>query len=200
MENLLVVGIGIGLASIAGVRAFLPLALFGLFARFGLVGLPEFGLFGFPDPFDLLGDWLVIGVLLALALLESALDKAPALERGLNLAMIPVRAGAGAVLFSAALGAGLGTEAVPELAAGGVIAGAVAVLNVLLRPSAKIAAAGVSASFLSASEDVVALVGGIVAVLVPLVPLLFVAFLLFFFFRVRRRRGRQYAGLRILRD
>ena len=58
----------------------------------------------------------------------------------------------------------------------------------------------VSVSFLSLFEDVVALVGSVVAVFVPLVPLLLVAFLLFFLFRVRRRRGRQYAGLRILRD
>lgn len=192
MQTFVLVGIGVGLACIAGVRAFLPLALVGLFARFGLVGLPE--------PLDLLGDWLVIGVLLALALLEIALDKAPAVERGLNLVLIPVRAAAGAVLFAVASGAGLGVDAVPELVAGGVIAGAVAVLKVFWRPPARAASAGVSASFLSAFEDVVALVGGVVAVLVPLVPLLFVAFLLFFFFRLRRRRGRQYAGLRILRD
>ncbi len=192
MESLIVIGIGVGLASIAGVRAFLPLALVGLFARFGFFGLPE--------PFGPLGDWLVIGVLLALALLETVLDKAPAFEKGLNVALVPIRAVAGAVLFSVALGAGLGVDAVSELVVGGIIAGALAVLKVLLRPPAKAASAGVSASFLSTFEDVVALVAGVVAVLVPLVSLVFVAFLLFFFFRVRRRRGRQYAGLRILRD
>ena len=53
---------------------------------------------------------------------------------------------------------------------------------------------------MSTFEDVVALVGGVIAVFVPLVPLVLAAFLLFFFFRVRRRRGRKYGGLRILRD
>ena len=76
----------------------------------------------------------------------------------------------------------------------------VAVLKAILRPSANVASAGVSAPVLSAFEDVVALVGGILAIVVPLVSLLLVAFLLFFFYRVRRRRGRKYGGLRILGD
>jgi Fe2+ transport system protein B len=74
------------------------------------------------------------------------------------------------------------------------------VLKAVLRPSANVASAGVSSPFLSAVEDVVAVVGGVVAVLVPLVPIVFVAFLLFFFYRIRRRRGRKFGGLRILGD
>jgi hypothetical protein len=192
METLLAVGSGVGLSSVAGVRAYLPLALAGIFARLGLFELPV--------PFDLLNDWLVIGALLALALVESGLDKIPALDSVLDIVQTPIRIVAGAVLFSAALQAGLGVEAIPELAAGGGIAGTVAVLKALLRPSANVASAGVSAPFLSAFEDVVALVGGILAIVVPLVSLLLVAFLLFFFYRVRKRRGRKYGGLRILGD
>ena len=59
---------------------------------------------------------------------------------------------------------------------------------------------GLSAPFLSTFEDVVAVLGSILAVLVPLVPLLLVTFLLFFFYRVSKRRGRKYGGLRILGD
>jgi hypothetical protein len=192
VEMLFAAGMGVGLSSIAGIRAFLPLALVGLFARLGLFTLPA--------PFGLLDDWLVIGVLLVLALLESGLDKIPALDSIFDIVQTPIRILAGAVLFSAALGAGLDIDAIPELAAGGVIAGLVAVLKTLLRPSASFSTAGVSATFLSLFEDLVALVGGVVAVLVPLVPLALVVFLLFFFFRVRRRRDRKYEGLRILRD
>ena len=192
METLLAVGSGVGLSSVAGVRAYLPLALAGIFARLGLFELPA--------PFDLLGDWLVIGALLALALVESGLDKIPAMDSVLDIVQTPIRIVAGAVLFSAALQAGLSVEAIPELAAGGGIAGVVAVLKAVLRPSANVASAGVSAPFLSAFEDVVALVGGTLAIVVPLVSLLLVAFLLFFFYRVRKRRGRKYGGLRILGD
>jgi hypothetical protein len=192
METLFAVGTGIGLSSIAGVRAYLPLVLVGLFARVGLFTLPA--------PFDLLESWLIIGVLLVLALLESGLDKIPALDHVLNFVQIPMRVVAGAMLFSAALEAGLGVEAIPELVVGGVLAGLVAVSKVILRPSATAASVGVSMAFLSTLEDVVALLGGLTAVLLPLVPLAFVAFLLFFFFRVKRRRRRKYGGLRILGD
>jgi hypothetical protein len=192
METLLATGTGIGLSSVSGVRAFLPLALVGIFARFGLFELPR--------PFDLLDSWLVIMVLLVLSLVESGLDKVSALDSVLDVILTPVRVVAGAVLFSAALGAGLGGDAIPELVVGGAIAGTVAVLKAVLRPSANVTSAGVSAQFLSTLEDVVAVVGGILAVVVPLLPLLLVAFLLFFFYRVRRRRGRKFGGLRILGD
>ena len=192
METLFAVGTGIGLSSIAGVRAYLPLVLVGLFARLGF--------FELPGPFGILDDWLVMGALLVLAIIESGLDKLPALDTILDVVQTPVRIVAGAILFAAALQEGVDVGAIPELVAGGGIAGTVAVSKSILRPPANAASAGVSAPFLSTFEDAVALVGGVVAVLVPLVPLLLVAFLLFFFFRVRKRRGRQYAGLRILRD
>ena len=192
MEMLFAVGIGIGLASVAGVRAFLPLVLVGLFARLGFFALPA--------PFGFLDDWPVIGALAVLSLSESGLDKVPALDPILDYAQTPLRIAAGAILFAAALQEGIDVRAIPELAAGGVIAGLVSVLKTILRPAANAATAGVSVSFLSLVEDAVALLGGIIAVLVPLVPLALVAFLLFFFFRVRRRRGRKYGGLRILGD
>ncbi len=192
MEALLAVGIGVGLSSVAGVRAYLPLALVGLFAALGLFTLPA--------PFEVLGEWPVIGGLFVLALLESGLDKIPALDPALDFVQTPIRVAAGAVLFSAALGAGLDTGAISELVAGAGVAGLVALSKAVLRPPAKAPAAGVSTPFLSFFEDIVALLGGVVAVFVPLVPLVFVAFLLFFFFRVRRRRGRKYGGLRILGD
>jgi uncharacterized membrane protein len=150
-----------------------------------------------------MGSWAVVGALLVLALLESVLDKVPALDPALDYVQTPVRIASGAVLFSASSGAGLDVGALPEVAVGAAIAGVVAVSKIILRPSAKAAGAsvaGVSTSFLSLFEDAVALVGGAVAVFVPFLPLALVAFLLFFFFRVRRRRGRKYSGLRILRD
>lgn len=192
METLLAVGIGIGLASVAGVRAFLPLALVGIFARLGL--------FELPSPFGFMDDWAAIGAFLVLALLETGLDKVPSLARTLNLVQTPLRIVAGAVLFALALQEGLDAGAVPELVVGGLIAGVVAVLKYVLRPPSDVSSAGVSSSFLSTFEDLVALVGGIIAVLVPLLPLALVAFLLYFFFRVRRRRGKKFGGLRILGD
>jgi hypothetical protein len=192
MEAFVAIGIAVGLASVAGLRAYLPLAIVGLFAGLGLFGLPE--------PFGFLDNTVVVVALFGLALVEGVLDKVPALGKAVDVVQIPVRVVAGAVLFSAALGAGLDAGAVPELVAGGAIAGAVAGLKAAVRPPANVSAAGVSARFLSGFEDAVALIGGVLAVLVPLLPLLLVAFLLYFFYRVRKRRGRKYGGLRILGD
>jgi len=192
MEILLALGIGIGLSSVAGVRAFLPLALAALFVQLGLFSPP----ITYADPG---GWWTAVGVLAGLAVLESVLDKIPALDRPFNYAMVPVRIASGAVLFAATLGM-LDPGSAPWLVAGGVIAGVVAVAKVVLRPPGKAASAGVSLAFLSFSEDVVGLVGGALGIFVPYLPLLLVAFLLFFYYRVRRRRGRKYGGLRILGD
>jgi len=193
--EILLIGIGIGLAAVAGVRAFLPLALAALFAALGLFELtvPFAGVGG-----D--GSWPVFGVLAVLSVLEAVLGKGGGLERVVNYVMVPVRALAGGMLLTAGSGFEVGTGSVAWLVAGAVIAGVVAVLKAVLRPSAKDASSGVSTSFLSLIEDLVGLVGGAIAFFVPLLPVLLVAFLLFFFSRIRRRRGRKFGGLRILGD
>ncbi len=215
METLLALGLGIGLASVAGIRAFLPLVAVLSIVLFAGFGNPPF-------PFTQINDWLSLPVIVALVVLlvlESTLDKLSPLERSLNWTMVPVRAVSGAAVFAimivdrdpsalsgpmstfraVTLPGGLSTLA-PYLIAGAVIAGAVAVLKVVLRPPARVASSGVSTRFLSVAEDVVALVGGIVGALIPLVPLFVVGFLLFFYHRIRMRRGRKYGGLRILGD
>ena len=192
MEILLTAGIGIGLSAVAGLRAYVPLAIVGIF---GILGL-----FGLSGLFDQVDGWVVVGLLVFLAIVEGGLDKVKSLDPTLDYVQTPVRILAGAVLFAAAAGLSLGSAAIPWLVAGGAVAGAVSVLKVVLRPSMKAPAAGVSATFLSVVEDLLVLVGGVLAVFVPLVSLLLVAFLLFFYYRIRKRRGRKYGGLRILGD
>lgn len=194
VETLIWAGIGVGLASVAGVRAFVPLALYALFAHLGFI-VP-------PDILGLQTGWDVVGVLGALAVLEIALDKVRALDPAFGYAMIPVRIAAGAALFETMYepGALLDAGAAPGLVAGAGIAAVVAVLKVILRPSSRTSSAGVSTAFLSGIEDVVAVVGGGVGLFVPFLPVVFVGYLLFFFNRIRKRRGRKYGGLRILGD
>ncbi|MBA2693577.1 MAG: DUF4126 domain-containing protein [Rubrobacter sp.] len=187
---MLLVGIGVGLASVAGLRAFLPLALVGAFALGGLFELPV--------SFGFLSDPVVVAALFALAVAEGFLDKVASFQTVSDVVMTPLRILSGALLFAAATGAGLDAASAPELAAGGAIAGAVAAARIFLRPASS--GSGVSPAFLSAMEDAVAVVVGVVAVFVAFLPLALVAFVLFFFYRVRKRRGRKYEGLRILGD
>lgn len=192
LEIVLAAGMGIGLASVAGIRAFLPLALAALASRFGLFGLPE--TVGF------LSDGIVIGALAVLAIAEISLDKFGLMDRVLDGVMTPVRLASGALLFAGALQSTLWIGAIPELVAGGAIAAAVSVLKAVLRPPHAAEPVGVSDGFISFVEDLIALVGGVVAIIVPLAPLAFVAFFLFFLYRIRRRRAKKYGGLRILGD
>ena len=194
VESLFLAGLGGGLASVAGVRAFVPLARFSLFARLGFIVEP--------DILGLQSGWAVVLVLSALAVVEVVLDKVRALDPTFGYIMIPIRMVAGAVLFAAVYvpGALLEAVAVQGLVAGGAIAGLVAGLKVILRPLSRGSSAGVSTAFLSAMEDFVAVFGGVVGLFLPFLPLLFVGFLLFFFNRIRKRRGRKYGGLRILGD
>jgi hypothetical protein len=190
VESLFLAGLGVGLASVAGLRAFVPLALFSLFVRLGYIAEP-----------DILGlqiGWNVVLALSALAVVELTLDKVQALDPAFGYVMIPIRMVAGAVLFAAVYESGALFDAVAV--AGGAIAGLVAGLKVILRPVSMSSSAGVSTAFLSALEDFVAVFGGVVGLFLPFLPLLFVGFLLFFFNRIRKRRGRKYGGLRILGD
>lgn len=208
MELFLALGIGIGFASVAGIRAFAPLALAALvLGALVAVSPPE----ALRPLFALLGV-TAIGALFALAVVEAVLDKSSALERPLNWTMVLVRAAAGGVLFAAAMAlenpmrpaAGTLSEAAPGLApwlvAGALLAGVVAIAKVYLRPPARRQSAGVSPTFLSVCEDLVGVVGGALAFFVPYLPALLVAFLLFFYYRVRKRRERKFGGLRILGD
>jgi hypothetical protein len=195
VESLIWAGLlGVGLASVAGVRAFVPLALFALFAQLGFIVAPEI--------LGLQSGWIVVLALSALAIVELVLDKVRALEPAFGYVMIPIRMVSGAALFATIYdpGALLDARAVPGLVAGAGIAALVAVLGVALRPASRTSSAGVSTAFLSVMEDVVAIIGGAVGLFVPFLPLLLVGFLLFFFNRIRKRRGRKYGGLRILGD
>ena len=187
-------GMAIGLASVAGLRAFLPLAIFGLFARLGFVVPPD--ILGFST------GWTIVGIFAALAVVEIVLDKVRILDPAFGYAMIPFRLAAGAALFATMIspGAVLEPAAATELVAGAGVAALVAVLAVVLRPSAGTSAAGVSTAFLSLIQDAVALVGAVLSFFVPYVPVLLVVFLLFFLNRIRKRRGRKFGGLRILGD
>ena len=132
VESLILAGLGVGLASVAGVRAVMPLALFALFARLGFIGEP--------DILGLQSGWTVVLVLSALAGVEIVLDKVRALDPAFGYVMIPVRIVAGAVLFATMYEPGvlLDAGAVPGLVAGGAIVGLVAVLAITLRPSSRV--------------------------------------------------------------
>lgn len=186
---------GFGLATAAGLNAYIPLLALGLLSRFTeLVSLPA----GWSW---LENGWvmLIVGVLLAV---EVVADKIPALDSVNDAIQTFVRPTAGGIVF------GSGTAAVTDPGAFassgqwiGVVIGVVTALIVSLtksavRPVANIGSAGMAAPVLSTAEDVTSVGLVFVSLLLPLlvvVALAAVAFAVFEVWRWRRRRHRDAA-------
>lgn len=191
------VGMGAGLSGLAGIRAFLPLALAGLFARYDLLG-GALQLDG--TSFAFLENPWVIGALFALAVAEMAVDKIPLVDTAQDLVATPVRVIAGAILFGAALS---------EHGTGGVVAGMLAGAGVsgvshgvkgAIRPGATIVSEGSVNPFLSLFEDVTVTLGSVILLIVPFLGILALLLLFYLTYRLERRRRRKYKGLRVLRE
>lgn len=188
---------GFGLATAAGLNAYIPLLALGLLSRFtDLVSLPA----GW--------DWLengwvmlIVGVLLAV---EIVADKIPALDSVNDAIQTFVRPTAGGIVFGS--GTAAQTAAVTDpgaFASSGqwiaVVIGIVTALIVSLtksavRPLANIGTAGMAAPVLSTAEDVTSVGLVFVSLLLPvlvLVALAAVAIAAFQVWRWRRRRHRE---------
>lgn len=168
---------GIGIAAAAGLRAFLPLFLIGLAARFDLIGLHENV------------SWLTgTNVLIALGaatLLEIAADKIPVVDHALDSVATfirPVAAWIGAYAMLIHWPSPW-AAVVATLLAGGSLA--VHALKGVVRIGSTAATAGTANPALSTAEDALAL--SLVAMAV-LVPVLAVALLIGIVWLVRRRR------------
>jgi uncharacterized membrane protein len=187
---------GSGLSTMAGLRAFLPLALVGLLSRTGFLGLIDLE----GTPFAFLEISWVIVLLFTVALFEVGADKVPLLDSVQDLVATPARILAGALIFGAVMADEATAAMVAGMVGGGVIAGASHAVKGIIRPGATVATGGSANPFLSLFEDITSALGTVLLLLLPLLGLLVLLFLVFLIFRLTRRRRRKYRGLRILRD
>lgn len=189
-------GLGAGLSSMSGLRAFVPLALVGLVSRYEALGA-----FDLTDTrFEVLENPWLIAFLAFLALAEIVGDKVPVLDSALDLIAWPVRIAAGVIVF----GAALAQESPGVLAAGMVGGGAIAATSTavksMIRPGATVTTGGTLNPFISFFEDLTVILGSVIVILVPILGLFIVAFLIFLVYRVRKIKQRKYKGLRILKE
>jgi len=170
-----------GLATAAGLNAYLPLLVVALLARFT-------DLLTLEPPWDTLESWWVIGVLAVLLVIEMLVDKVPAVDSINDAIQTFVRPVAGAILFAAS--AGIISEASPvlSLVCGLLIAGGVHAAKATARPIVTGTTAGTLNPVVSVLEDIVSLVVSIVAIVVPVLALLMLAVAIVLFIRWRRRR------------
>jgi hypothetical protein len=161
---------GFGLASAAGLNAYIPLLSMGLLGRFtNLIHLP-------PGWSWLENGW-VIGVVAILLIVEIVADKVPALDSVNDTVQTFVRPTSGGIVFGS--GTAAQTAAVTDpaefartgqwvpVAIGVVTALVVHVTKTAVRPAANVATAGVAAPVLSTLEDLTSVSLTFIAILIP---------------------------------
>lgn len=184
---------GAGLAVLTGVRAFLPVAFLALYSRLEFASAPV--LDGTPLAF-LEKNW-VIALFFALAIIELAIDKMPALAQTRDQIMQPIKIILGGVVFAAAMAPDGWIAMTVSGILGLVIAGLADRARRSMRPEA---GAGTGPIILmSIYEDLAVLIGTLLFVLMPLIGALLAFFLFLITYRLQQRRKRKHKGLRILK-
>jgi hypothetical protein len=188
---------GFGLATAAGLNAYIPLLALGLLSRFtDLVTLPH--------GWAWLENGWVMTIVAVLLVVEIIADKIPALDSVNDVIQTFVRPTAGGIVFGS--GTAAQTAAVIDpgaFAQSGqwipVVIGVVTALVVSLtksavRPAANVATAGVAAPVLSTVEDLTSISLVFLAILLPVLVLVVVLALAWSAIRLLTRRRRQRAA------
>jgi hypothetical protein len=187
---------GFGLATAAGLNAYIPLLALGLLSRFtDLITLPH--------GWAWLENGWVMTIVAALLAVEVVADKIPALDSVNDAVQTFVRPTAGGIVFGSGTAAQTSAVADPgafvhsgqwvPVAIGVVTALVVSLTKSTVRPAANVATAGMAAPVLSTIEDVASIGLVFAAILVPVLVLVAVVALVWVVLRIVRRRRRKAA-------
>jgi hypothetical protein len=181
-----------GLSTSAGLNAYIPLLIVALAARFPLNN----PLLQLSQPYDAIGSWWAIGVLAVLLLIETFVDKIPAVDTVNDVVQTFIRPAAGAVLFAA--NANVITDISPVIAiiAGLLLAGSVHAAKVTVRPAVTATTAGTGNWVVSIVEDIIAVFVSILSILIPIllsVVLVGVILMIALLYLRRRSKRQSYA-------
>ncbi len=171
-----------GLASAAGLNAYLPLLIVGLLSRYT-------DLLSLSAPWNALENGWVLGVLVVLVIIEMTVDKIPAVDSVNDTIQTFVRPAAGAILFAAS--GSVITDVSPVLAmiAGILVAGGVHSVKAAARPVVTATTAGLGNPVVSVVEDIASATITVLSIVVPALAALLLVIVLFLVIR-RIRRGR----------
>jgi Domain of unknown function (DUF4126) len=186
---------GLGLATSAGLNAYIPLLLIGVLGRYtDLITLPE--------NWKWMENGWTLAIVAALLAVEFVADKVPVVDHVNDVIQTFVRPTAGGLAFGAASSAETVTVTDPgsffsghqwvPIVAGGAISLGVHGLKAASRPVINASTAGFGAPVASIIEDVVSVFMSLVAIILPVLVLLFVVLLgLVFWWMLRRRKRRK---------
>lgn len=188
---------GFGLASAAGLNAYIPLLSMGLLGRYT-------NLINLPSGWSWLENGWVIAIVAVLLAVEIVADKIPALDSINDSIQTFVRPTSGGIVFGSGTAAQTAAVADPAefartgqwvpIAIGVVTALVVHLTKTAVRPAANVATAGVAAPVLSTIEDFTSVGLTFAAILIPALVLLILVALAWgawWLFRRRRRKRRQ---------
>ena len=186
---------GFGLATAAGLNAYIPLLALGLLSRFtDLITLPHGWVW-------LENGW-VMAIVAVLLVIEVVADKIPALDSVNDAIQTFVRPTSGGIVFGS--GTAAQTHAVTDpgafaqsgqwipIVVGVLVALVVSLTKSAVRPAANVATAGVAAPVLSTIEDGVSVALVFLAILIPVVVLVVLAMLAWGVVKLWRRRRRKH--------
>ena len=188
---------GFGLATAAGLNAYIPMLLMGLLARFtSLISLPH--------GWTWLENGWVMGIVAVLLAVEIVADKIPALDSVNDAVQTFVRPASGGIVFGSGTAAQTAAVSDPAefartgqwvpVAIGVVTALVVHLTKTAVRPAANVATAGVAAPVLSTIEDFTSVSLSFIAIVIPaLVVVVMVALAGGAFWLLRRRRRKKRA-------
>ncbi len=174
---------GLGLASAAGLNAYIPLLILALAGRLGYADLNA--------PYDMLSSNAGIGAVVVLLAIEMLADKVPGVDHVNDAINTVVRPAIGAVLFLSSTGAG---TLDPTLAAilGLVSAGSVHALKAGARPLVTATTGGLGNPIVSVVEDLFSVLAALLAIFAPVLVAVLLLFLpLAFILLIRRLRARR---------
>lgn len=187
---------GIGLATSAGLNAYIPLLMIGVLARYT-------DLITLPTTWQWLENGWTLTILAGLLVIEVVADKIPVVDHINDVIQTVIRPGAGGIAFGAATSSQTVTVQDPgefftsnqwmPIAAGIVISLIVHGIKAASRPVVNVSTAGLGAPVASATEDAFSVTMAFVAIIFPVLIIIFLIGLIWFFVVLRRRRKRRKA-------
>ena len=187
---------GLGLATSAGLNAYIPLLAIGLMARYtDLITLPA--------SWSWLENGWVILVLVILLAIETVADKIPLVDHANDVIQTVVRPTAGGLAFGAASSSQTVTVSNPAeffsshqwvpIVSGMVISFIIHSMKAAARPVINATTVGVGAPVASTAEDIVSVLLSFAAIIFPVLVIIFLVAIIWAFVALRRRRKRRKA-------
>ncbi|GAA2363425.1 membrane protein [Catellatospora methionotrophica] len=185
---------GTGLATAAGLNAYIPLMVIGLLDRYT-------NLINLPSAWSWLGNGWVLMILAVLLAIEFVADKVPVVDSVNDVVQTVVRPTAGGMAFAAGSGSETVTVTDPSalwtqklwipIAIGLLIALTVHGTKAAARPVMNAASFGVAAPVVSTVEDGASIGLAVVAIVMPFLVIIFVFVFFWWMLTVSRRRRRR---------